>query len=118
EAAVLVVSHDHHHVFPLRTLLQVSDHVGYVGVAGLYVRVAGVFVQISLRLVEDNLFKGTGVNRLDKFGSGQSAVLQMLRALRAARGHGGEEIEWLVMKLEIGNGTRAPAGQRFIPRAG
>jgi len=51
-AAVFIKGDHDDHIFPLRRLLQVLDHVGDVGIARLDVRVTGVQVEITLRLVE------------------------------------------------------------------
>src|ERR1700751_3490038 len=101
EAAVFVVSDNHHHMHPLRTLLQVSNELGNVLVAIEYVCVTGMLVQIALRFVERDLGQSPAVDRLEKLAAAKPAILQMFGACASTGSHIGKIIERLMMVLEI-----------------
>ncbi len=104
ESAIFVVSHDDHHVTPLRALLQERDQLGEMRIAGVDVGVSGMLVQIPLRLVKGHLFEFAFFDGFDEVGAGQSTVLEMFGALGGTGSHSGEIVEGLVVILEIGNG--------------
>src|ERR1700741_5056614 len=112
ESAVFVVSDNHHHMHPLRTLLQVSNELADVLVAIEYVCVPGMLVEIALRFVERDLRQSSVVDRLEKFSATKPAILQMFGARLSTGSHNGKIIERLMMVLEIRHGNRVLALER------
>src|SRR6202021_555299 len=109
EPAVLVISDDDQHVLPLRALLEVTDQVDQMLVARLHVRVARMFVEVALGLVERDLWQAALVDGLDEFGTAQATVLQVLGAGWGAGREAGEIVERLGMELEVRHRGRALA---------
>ena len=121
-AAVLVDGDDDHHVRPLRTLLEVLDHVGDVRVARGHIRIARMHVQVALRLVEADGGQGAGIDGRDEMVGfaivAHAGVQQVPGAGRRARRVGAEIVEGLVVVLEVGLGPVALMRQRRVPGAG
>ena len=53
-AAKFIVGDDDHHVFPLRTRLQLGDQIGDVRIAVRDRGIARVLVELSLRLIKNH----------------------------------------------------------------
>src|ERR1700746_700198 len=86
---------------PLRALLEMRDHIGDMGVAGLDVGIARMLVEIALRLVEGDLRQLAVVDRLDELRARQAAVEQMLGTGCGAGGEVGIIVQSLVVILEV-----------------
>src|SRR6516165_9750090 len=71
---VFVIGDDHHHVRPLRTLLQMSDDIGYVLIAIQHIGITRMLVQIALRLVEGDLRERSTVDSLDELAAAKPAI--------------------------------------------
>jgi len=100
EAAVFVIGDDDQHVAPLRTLLQLADDLGDMGIARSDIGITGMLIEVALRFVKRHRRQFPGGCILQETAV---EILQMPGPVSGMldRIHVGKVIERLMMKLEI-----------------